>query len=63
MCREEEVGRGHPTAKTEARVLWFASLQTVRGGTLSRTRCSGEGDGNYSQFGVKVGQRDQLSLS
>lgn len=62
LWREKEIGKGHPTLKTEDRLLRFAHLQTVRG-TSQRIKGSGEGDRNHSKFGVKISKTDLLGVS
>lgn len=62
VWHEKEIGRGHPTLKTEDRLLWFANLQTSRG-TSQRIKGSGKGDRNHSKFGVKIRKTDLLGLS
>lgn len=59
---EKEIGKGHPTLKTEDRLLRSASLPTVRG-TSRRIKGSGEGDRKHSKFGVKISKTDLLGLS
>lgn len=62
VWHEKEIGRGHPTLKTQDRLLRFANLQTIRG-TPQRIKVSGKGDRNHSKFGVNIRKTDLLDLS